>query len=64
MQSFVGSPLNMAPEILKKHSYTEKVDVYSAGTVLYEMLFGKVPFNGKDYENLLKSIEKGLINLK
>lgn len=44
MRTYVGSPLNMAPEILKGQSYTEKVDVYSAGTILYEMLYGVSPY--------------------
>lgn len=35
------------------------MDVYSAGTVLYEMLFGVCPFKGKDLTDLLKDIEKG-----
>ena len=33
--TFAGSPLNMAPEIIRGREYSEKVDVYSAGTVLY-----------------------------
>lgn len=35
LRSFAGTPLNMAPEILKGMSYNHKADVYSAGTVLY-----------------------------
>ena len=33
--TFAGSPFSMAPEILKRYPYNDKVDVYSAGTVLY-----------------------------
>ena len=35
LQAFMGTPLNMAPEILKKMYYNEKVNIYSAGTILY-----------------------------
>jgi serine/threonine protein kinase len=33
-----GSPLYMAPEVLKKGSLTNKVDVYSFGLILWELL--------------------------
>ena len=36
------------------------MDVYSAGTVLYEMVFGKSPFKAKNSGDLLKEIGKGL----
>ena len=44
LTSYKGTPLNMAPEILTGGNYNNKVDVYSAGTILYEMLFGICPF--------------------
>lgn len=53
LRAFVGTPLNMAPEILKGHLYNEKVDIYSAGTLLHEMLYGVVPFKGRDTQSLL-----------
>lgn len=28
---------------------------------MYELLMGKPPFNGKDYEDLKKNIDKGII---
>lgn len=37
--SFAGSPFNMAPEVLTGKPYDNRVDIYSIGTVLYEMLF-------------------------
>ncbi|KAJ3700720.1 hypothetical protein LUZ61_004425 [Rhynchospora tenuis] len=36
----------MAPEMIKEKSHTKKVDVYSFGIVLWELLTGLVPFNG------------------
>ena len=49
----------MAPEILKGEKYDNKVDVWSLGTIFYEMLTGFVPFTGKNQEDLLKNLEKG-----
>jgi serine/threonine-protein kinase ULK/ATG1 len=37
--TYAGSPLNMAPEILRHEKYDNRADIYSIGTVLYEMLF-------------------------
>ena len=37
----------MAPEIIKKEAYTEKVDIWATGVVTYIMIFGKAPFKGK-----------------
>jgi serine/threonine-protein kinase ULK2 len=61
-QTFAGSPLQMAPEIMRGDSYTEKVDVYSAGSILYEMLYGKAPFDflGRDFQILLKAKDRGI----
>ncbi len=62
MQTFAGSPLQMAPEILRGEPYSEKVDVYSAGTILYEMLFGRNPFDfqARDFQMLLKAKDRGI----
>jgi serine/threonine-protein kinase ULK/ATG1 len=48
MTSLAGSPLNMAPEILKGQPYCEKVDLYSLGTILYRLLYGVEPFGGRN----------------
>lgn len=37
----------MAPEMVGK-KYNEKCDIWSAGVILYIMLSGEPPFNGKD----------------
>ncbi|OHT13644.1 hypothetical protein TRFO_16206 [Tritrichomonas foetus] len=36
----------IAPEFLSGSTYSEKVDVYSYGMILYEMLTGKPPYDG------------------
>lgn len=44
----VGSPWYMSPEQIKNPSNIDHcTDVYSAGILLYEMLTGDVPFDGK-----------------
>ena len=45
----------MAPEVLKEN-YDEKCDVWSAGILLYIMLCGYPPFNGKSDEDIFKKI--------
>jgi serine/threonine protein kinase len=49
----------MAPEILKGSSYDSKVDVWSIGTMFYEMITGFVPFTGKNRYQLSEAIERG-----
>ena len=39
-----GSPLYMAPEILRYEKYDHKADLWSLGCVLYECVCGRVPF--------------------
>ncbi|KAJ3344241.1 Serine/threonine-protein kinase [Gonapodya sp. JEL0774] len=52
-----GSPLYMAPEILRHHKYDARADLWSVGVVLYEMLCGRVPFRAKSQADLLRRID-------
>jgi len=42
----IGTINWMAPEQMESHTYTNKVDVYSYGMILYEMISHKIPFEG------------------
>jgi len=54
----LGTPYTMAPEVLfdTKAPYTNKSDIWSIGVVLFQMLFGRLPFSGQHIEAL-----KGMI---
>ena len=56
--TMVGSPIYMAPEILKGFPYNIKGDIWSLGVVLYEMLFGVCPFEDKSLAGLIYQIDK------
>ena len=47
--TILGSPLNMAPEVLlaekDNKSYTSAADIWSIGTIIYELLFGTPIYN-------------------
>ncbi|KAI8123210.1 serine/threonine-protein kinase ULK3 [Lucilia cuprina] len=51
-----GSPLYMAPEIVRKHQYDARADLWSIGVILYECLFGRAPYSSKTIEELLMRI--------
>ena len=54
----LGSPLYMAPELVNRQPYNEKVDVWSLGVVTYQLLSGKTPFES----NSIKKIDWNINN--
>ena len=58
-ETLCGSPLYMAPEILRYEKYDAKADLWSVGTVLYEMMVGRPPFRASNHVELLRKIERG-----
>ena len=55
-----GTPAYIAPEILREAGYEgTMVDVWSAGVVLYAMLYGNFPFRANSVEDLEKLILVG-----
>ncbi|KAI1808020.1 Serine/threonine-protein kinase ATG1 [Daldinia bambusicola] len=56
-ETLCGSPLYMAPEILRYERYDAKADLWSVGTVAYEMISGRPPFRASNHVELLRKIE-------
>ena len=42
----LGTPLYMAPELVKGQSYDTKVDIWAVGVLAFLMLTGKYPYDG------------------
>jgi serine/threonine-protein kinase len=55
-----GTPIYMAPEqILSSNASDPRIDVWSLGVVLFELLTGELPFAGKTMEELCAQIVEG-----
>ena len=57
--SFSGTPLIMAPEIIKDEKDISKSDLWSLGVLIYYMYFKEYPYNGKNEHILLNDINSG-----
>lgn len=54
--SLRGSPLYMAPEMLKLRHYDARADLWSVGVIFFEALFGFAPFASGTYDELVAKI--------
>ena len=65
MREQCGTPAYIAPEIIRDRGYSGfKADLWSAGVVLYAMLYGTVPFKANNMQALHKLILAAKYNLK
>jgi len=61
MTKSIGTPIWMAPELLKGEDYDEKVDVYAFGIILWEIGTGELPFSTLDSVQIALAVcTKGL----
>ncbi|KAK6176479.1 hypothetical protein SNE40_014760 [Patella caerulea] len=60
-QTYIGTPIYMAPEILNHQEYSSKADVWSFGCIFYELMCLKYPFKHRieGEENILENIREG-----
>lgn len=48
VSQFSGTPSYMAPELFRKQAYSNKVDVFAFGTLLWELITREIPFEALD----------------
>ena len=58
-ETFTGTPLYIAPEMLNDLPYDYKVDIWSLGCIIYELCALETPFNGRNMNELFKNIKAG-----
>jgi calcium-dependent protein kinase len=63
MHSKVGTPYYLAPEVLRGN-YRKECDIWSLGALLYVMLGGYPPFEGKNQNSVFKKIMQAQFNFK
>lgn len=59
MTRVIGTMLYMAPEVLNKFPYDQSSDMWALGILLYIMLTGRIPFQSKDANEIVKLIKLG-----
>jgi len=52
----IGSPAYMSPEQVQEKQLTHQTDIYSLGVVMYQLLTGKLPFQGSNRASLLYQV--------
>ncbi|CAG9311545.1 unnamed protein product [Blepharisma stoltei] len=63
MHTLNGTPYYIAPEVLSGN-YTYQVDCWSLGVILYIMLSGSPPFNGRNNQEILMNVFNGYYNFR
>ncbi|XP_078084995.1 mitogen-activated protein kinase kinase kinase 13 [Mustelus asterias] len=61
--SFAGTVAWMAPEVIRNEPVSEKVDIWSFGVVLWELLTGEVPYKDVDSSAIIWGVGSNSLHL-
>lgn len=56
---YAGTPNYMAPELFQKRNYDDGVDVFAFGTLLWELVWREIPYDGFEAHEIKQKIESG-----
>ncbi|EAY15069.1 CAMK family protein kinase [Trichomonas vaginalis G3] len=56
MHKLCGTPEYIAPEVIQNSSYTDNIDTWSIGIILYAMTHRCLPFDGKTTQEIFTNV--------
>lgn len=60
-RTMCGSPAYFSPEMVEKHKYNKKADIWCLGIIFYELLCGYFPFDLQTIEDINNIAKKDIL---